>query len=97
MAECWSDLALKNPGSVVVEKWEAALKYIRPLNSLVHKGVRDSEFLKVIVDNICAVVPADIKLDDSHIQGRSRLCKVSGTGNRKVHSSMFPFVGTRCF
>ena len=80
--ECWEVMAKKNPGRVEVGKWKAALKYIRPLNGVVQKpGLRESEFLNRIVDRICAIVPAELRFEDSYIQGRSRLCKVSRSCN----------------
>ena len=53
--ERWEVMAKENPGRVDVEKWKAALKYIRPVNGLEQKsGLLDLEFLKRIVDRICA-------------------------------------------
>jgi hypothetical protein len=78
----WKDLALKNPGRIEVEKWEVAVKYLHSLNGLVKGGSREFDFLKSVVDRICAIVPAELKLEDSNIQGKSRLCKVSRIGNK---------------
>jgi hypothetical protein len=78
---CWKDLLLKSKGHLKVGECEAAVKYLRSLNGLVNKWSRNSQFVKVIVDAICAIVPAEIKLEDSHIQGRSRLCKVSSSAD----------------
>lgn len=33
----------------------------------------------MIVDAICEVVPHEIRLEDSHIEGRSCICKVHGS------------------
>ncbi|KAG0588953.1 hypothetical protein KC19_2G280800 [Ceratodon purpureus] len=73
---CWEELAKENPKRVQVGKWEAALKYLRRLNGVVYERLGEVKFLKEIVDEICKVVPAEIKMEDSYIQGRSRLCKV---------------------
>ncbi|KAG0627870.1 hypothetical protein M758_2G234400 [Ceratodon purpureus] len=73
---CWEELAKENPKRVQVGKWEAALKYVCKLNGLVYERLGEVKFLKEIVDEICKVVPAEIKMEDSHIQGKSRLCKV---------------------
>ena len=78
--KCWEVMAKKNPGRVEVGKWKAVLKYIRSLNGLEQKpGLRELEFLKRIVDRICAIVPAEMRLEDSYIQDRCRLCNLSRT------------------
>lgn len=74
---CWQELARKNPKRVQVGKWEAALKYVRKLNGVVYEGFGEVKLVKEIVDEICKVVPAEIKMEDSHIQGKSRICNVS--------------------
>lgn len=73
----WHDLAMVNPKSVNVKKWEAALKYLQSVNGLVYDGGSEFRFQQVIVDEICRVVPAEISFDVSHFQGRSRICNVS--------------------
>jgi hypothetical protein len=74
---CWDELAKKDPRRVEVEKWNAALKSIRPINSLIYNpGSRKLKFQEEVVDAICEVIPPEIRLEDSHIQGRLRLCKV---------------------
>ncbi|KAG0627844.1 hypothetical protein M758_2G232200 [Ceratodon purpureus] len=73
---CWQELAKKNRKRVEVGKWEAALKYLRKLNGVVYEGFGEVKFMKEIVDEICKVVPAEIKMEDSHIQGRSRICNI---------------------
>ncbi|KAG0559495.1 hypothetical protein KC19_10G109500 [Ceratodon purpureus] len=72
----WHELALKNPTRLEVDKCEATLNYLNSINSLEYDGVSEVKFQKVIVDAICRVVPPCIRLEDSYIQGRSRLCKV---------------------
>ncbi|KAG0611643.1 hypothetical protein M758_7G154700 [Ceratodon purpureus] len=71
----WHELALVDK-RVNVEEWEGALKYLHPINSMVYDGLGEVKFRKVIVDEICKVVPSDMKLYDSHIQGKLRLCEV---------------------
>ncbi|KAG0606318.1 hypothetical protein M758_9G131300 [Ceratodon purpureus] len=73
---CWLKLAKENPKRVQVGKWEAALKYLRKLNGVVYEGFGEVKLVKEIVDEICKVVPAEIKMEDSHIQGRSRICNL---------------------
>ena len=78
---CWQELAKKDPMRVDVEKCEVALKYIRPINSLIYKlGMEILKFQEKIVDAICEKIPPEIRLEDSHIQGRLCLCKVTISG-----------------
>jgi hypothetical protein len=72
---CWEELAMKDT-RVNVKEWEDALKYLHPLNSMVYNGLGEVKFRKSIIDEICRVVPPETMLEDSHIQGRSRMCKV---------------------
>ncbi|KAG0608738.1 hypothetical protein M758_8G128400 [Ceratodon purpureus] len=72
---CWHELAIKDK-RVNVEEWEDALKYLQPINSMVYDGLGEVKFRKAIVDEICKVVLPKTRLEDSHIQGKSRLCKV---------------------
>jgi hypothetical protein len=72
---CWEELAMKDK-RVNVKEWEDALKYLHPLNSMVYNGLGEVKFRKAIIDEICKVVPDETMLEDSHIQGRSRMCKV---------------------
>lgn len=74
---CWHELALKNPKRVKVEKWKIAFKFLRSINGLVYDGLDEQRFQEQIVDEICDIVPPEVKLEDSHIQGKSRLCMVS--------------------
>ncbi|KAG0588935.1 hypothetical protein KC19_2G279700 [Ceratodon purpureus] len=73
---CWQKLAIDNPKRVQIEKWGVALKYLRKLNGVVYERFGEVKLVKEIVDEICKVVPAEIKMEDSHIQGRSRICNV---------------------
>ncbi|KAG0605826.1 hypothetical protein M758_9G090600 [Ceratodon purpureus] len=73
---CWEELAKENPKRIHIGKWEAALKYLRKLNGVVYEGFGEVKLVKEIVDEICKVVPPEIKMEDSHIQGRSRTCNI---------------------
>ncbi|KAG0627867.1 hypothetical protein M758_2G234200 [Ceratodon purpureus] len=73
---CWQKLAKDNPKRVQIEKWGVALKYLRKLNGVVYERFGEVKLVKEIVDEICKVVPAEIKMEDSHIQGRSRICNI---------------------
>lgn len=74
--KCWQDLARENPNYVDFKKCEAAVKYLRSINGLVYNGVDELNFQNQIVDEICSVVPPEIKYEDRYIQGKSRLCGV---------------------
>ncbi|KAG0588944.1 hypothetical protein KC19_2G280600 [Ceratodon purpureus] len=73
---CWQKLAKDNPKRVQIEKWGVALKYLRKLNGVVYERFGEVKLVKEIVDEICKVVPPEIKMEDSHIQGRSRICNI---------------------
>ena len=77
----WKKWALGNPKRINVKEWEDSLKYLRSTNGLkyiVYDKLGEVRFREVIIDAICTVVPPEIKLEVSHIQGRSRICEVSG-------------------
>ncbi|KAG0556528.1 hypothetical protein KC19_11G060100 [Ceratodon purpureus] len=72
---CWQELAMKDK-RVNVGEWEEALRYLQPINSMVYDGLGEVKFRKAIVEEICKVVLPWTRLEDSYIQGKSRLCKV---------------------
>ncbi|KAG0556527.1 hypothetical protein KC19_11G060000 [Ceratodon purpureus] len=72
---CWQELAMKDK-RVNVEEWEEALRYLQPINSMVYDGLGEVKFRRAIVEEICKVVLPRTRLEDSYIQGKSRLCKV---------------------
>jgi len=60
-----------------VTEWESALQLLGPINALEYNvKLGEVKFWEDIVEAICALVPPTTRFDDSHIQGRSRLCKV---------------------
>ncbi|KAG0554037.1 hypothetical protein KC19_12G058600 [Ceratodon purpureus] len=71
--EKWSEEDIR----VNVEEWKNALKVLASINSLVSKrGCGDVQFREEIVMEVCGVVTPQTRWDDSHVQGRSRNCKV---------------------
>ncbi|KAG0631760.1 hypothetical protein M758_1G277600 [Ceratodon purpureus] len=72
---CWQEMAMKDK-RVNVDEWNEALRYLQPINSMVYDGLGEVKFRRAIVEEICKVVLPRTRLEDSHIQGRSRLCKV---------------------
>jgi hypothetical protein len=77
----WEGLALEDK-RINVQEWGDALKYLHPLNGMVYDGLGEVKFRKAIIDEICRVVPSEMRLEDSHIQGRSRICKVRRSRHR---------------
>lgn len=73
---CWKEWARQDK-RVNVEKCEAALKHIRSRNGLTNRGDGEVSFREAIVGEICRLVPAETRFDDSHFKGRSRICKAS--------------------
>ena len=60
-----------------IEEWKEALKLLGRMNGFVYKvGLGEVKFRKEIVKEICKVVSPTTTWDDSHVEGRSRLCKV---------------------
>ena len=75
--EKWEMMA-KDDDRIKLGEWNESLKLFSAFNGLVYE--RHSKELvayrKEIVSNICKAIPSDIKYDESHVQGRSKLCKV---------------------
>ena len=63
---------------VDVEEWKQALRVFGPINDLSCVGGAPGEVQcrEEIVQAICKLVPPNTIMDDSYVQGRSRLCKV---------------------
>ena len=60
-----------------VEEWKKSLRILESIKGLMMKeGMGDVKFREEIVREICGIVPRETRWDDSHIQGRSRCCKV---------------------
>ncbi|KAG0559634.1 hypothetical protein KC19_10G120200 [Ceratodon purpureus] len=60
---------------ICIEEWKKALDALKSINSLM---MRDGEvqLRKEIVDAVCKIVLPETRWDDSHVQGRSRLCEI---------------------
>ncbi|KAG0554019.1 hypothetical protein KC19_12G056800 [Ceratodon purpureus] len=62
---------------IKVEEWKDALKVLASINGLLMKGgCCDVQFREEIVMEVCGLVSSETRWDDSHVQGRSRSCKV---------------------
>lgn len=72
----WKEWASKDK-RINVEEWKIALEVLKPIKSLIMAvGMGEVTLRKKIKSAICKFVQPETKLDDSYIQGRSRLCKV---------------------
>ncbi|KAG0598294.1 hypothetical protein M758_12G062000 [Ceratodon purpureus] len=60
---------------IKVEEWKDALKVLASINGL-ERDCGDVKFREKIVTEVCALVSLETRWDDSHIQGRSRSCKI---------------------
>jgi hypothetical protein len=73
----WETMA-KADDRIKVAEWKESLKLLGAFNGLVYE--RHSKevvaYRQEIVSNICKAIPPDIKYDESHVQGRSKLCEV---------------------
>ncbi|KAG0603716.1 hypothetical protein M758_10G116000 [Ceratodon purpureus] len=60
---------------ICIEEWKKALDVLKCINSLM---MRDGEvhLRREIVDAVCKLVLPETRWDDSHVQGRSRLCEI---------------------
>jgi len=62
---------------IVVKDWENALQLFGPTNGLKYNfELGEVKFREEIVEAICRLIPPRTRFEDSHVQGRSRLCKV---------------------
>ena len=62
---------------IQIREWERALKSLGPINGFTYKeGLGEVKLWKEIVKEICEVVRPRSTWDNSHVQGRSRLCEV---------------------
>ncbi|KAG0621673.1 hypothetical protein M758_3G039500 [Ceratodon purpureus] len=69
----WAD----SDSRIDMKDWENALKLFGPTNALkFNSDLGELKFREEIVEAICQLVPPETKLEDFHVQGRSRLCKV---------------------
>jgi hypothetical protein len=73
----WETMA-KDDKRIEVVEWKESIRWFGGFNGLVYD--RDSNevvaYRKEIVSSICKSIPSDIKYDESHVQGRSKLCQV---------------------
>ena len=72
------DTMSKADTQIKVDDWKGALELLSsriPMD--YNRGSRGVvAFRKKVVSEICSAIPADIRHEDSHVQGRSHLCKV---------------------
>ncbi|KAG0604323.1 hypothetical protein M758_10G162600 [Ceratodon purpureus] len=61
--------------TICIEEWKKALDGLKSINSLMMKD-GEVHLRREIVDAVCKLVLPETRWDDSHIQGRSRLCEI---------------------
>ena len=73
----WEEMA-KDDKRIDVDEWKESLKWLGSSNGFVYD--QSSKLVVVyrekIVSTICKAITSDIKYDESHVQGRSKLCQV---------------------
>jgi hypothetical protein len=73
----WETMA-KADDRIKVAEWRESLKLLGAFDGSVYEQ-HSKDFVAYregIVSNICKSIPPDIKYDESHVQGRSKLCQV---------------------
>ena len=75
----WKELALKDK-RIHVQDWIECSKVLESIKGLMKESMDDVKFREEIVKVICQKVPSETRWDDSHVQGRLRICEV-GDGN----------------
>lgn len=70
----WSEWASED-ARINVDEWKEALEQLNTINSIKKTG-GDVVLRKEIVDAVCELVDPEARLNDSHVQGKTRLCQV---------------------
>ena len=72
----WNEWA-SDDKRINVEEWKEALNFVKAINSkVIEKGTSEVACRKEIVEVVSEYVLPETRWDDSHIQGRVRLCEV---------------------
>lgn len=66
----------KQDRRIILDDWMGVFKVFGYINSVSLCGWDEVKCREDIVDAICKEVPPETRRDDSHVQGRSRMCKV---------------------
>ncbi|KAG0570620.1 hypothetical protein KC19_6G175600 [Ceratodon purpureus] len=72
----WEDLA-KEDERININSWKVSLRQLKRFNGIEYypRTTGLMAYREEIVKQICREVPADVKWDDSHVQGGSKLCQ----------------------
>lgn len=75
--QIWEDWA-KVDSRINIDEWKDSVKVMASFNGIEYNPNTTTSvaYREDIVANICKEVLADIMWDDSHVQGRSKLCQV---------------------
>jgi len=94
--ENWEKLAKDDPKKrIVVSDWKYALDVLRSFNGLEYnKQLKEIvAYEDEIVSHVCKSIVPDLKWDDSHVQGKSNICKVISIGtSTSIALLIFPIV-----
>jgi hypothetical protein len=72
----WREWAFSD-NRINLQEWKEAFELLGPTKGLAfNEGLGEVKFREEIVEAICMVVPPKNRWDDSHVQGKSRVCKV---------------------
>jgi len=71
----WQSWA-KDDKRIILDDWMAVFKVFGYINSISLCGWDEVKCREDVVDAVCKEVPPETWHDDSHVQGRSRMCKV---------------------
>ncbi|KAG0608491.1 hypothetical protein M758_8G109700 [Ceratodon purpureus] len=70
--QCWAE----KDNRIIVEDWQATLKVIGHSNGISLDRADEVRCRQEIVQAVCEEILPELRSDDSHVQGRRRLCKV---------------------
>ena len=86
--ECWS----KQDHRIIIEEWQAALKVLGYTNGISMSKADEVKCRQDIIEAICKEVPSQSRRDDSHVQGRLRICKVC----ENLNINVLKFIRIKC-
>jgi hypothetical protein len=92
MTNDWKKWEEEDKARIDLVKWKGALSIFGSRTGIVMKdGMLDRDLRAKIVEAICKEVLSEASWDDSHVAGKTRLCRVSGCTNlshQLVYTSM---------
>jgi hypothetical protein len=86
--QMWEKWAKDDPNErIKVDEWKEALDLLRSYNGISYNRELQEivPYQNEIVSHICGLISPDIKWHDSHVQGKSNICKVRYIYNVSFH------------